>query len=410
MRLLVLTYRLPWHTFTADRYTMRHFLQYFSKRHAITLLAFAESQAEACQAATLSPFCERVLPVVLPRWYQCGQAIRGLASAEPLSVWFYRSPAMARAVRKVVTGGTVDLAYVYHLRMAQYLADLRIIPRCIALQPVQILNLQRFKENTKHPLWRALYLLEYRRMRRYEPMIARSFDRCLLISEKDRESLDENGELTNIFFNPHGLDPEFFKPNPQVPKEPCLIVFHGSMRYRANADAITYFCREIFPIIKNEKPQAKLAVVGYEPPAVVRALARDDSVVVTGSVDDVRPYLWRAEVAIDPLRIGAGLQNKVLESMATALPVVATSLANEGIGAKAGAEILLANDPREFAAKVCLLFRDRALARRLSAAGRRFVERHWSWETHYRPLEDLFEELVSTAGDRGWGTGRAELA
>lgn len=395
MRLLVVTYRLPWHTYTADRYTIYHFLKHFSRRHAITLVAFAESEEEARQADVLKPFCERVVPVVLPPWRAYAQVLRGLASTKPLTVWLYHSKTMLDTIRRIVTEGSVDLAYVYHLRMGQYLADINTLPRCIALQPVQILNLRRFRDHARHPVWKLFYTLEHRRMTRYEPAIARKFDCCLLISEKDRQALDPRGELDNIFLNPHGVDPDYFTPDPDVEKEPHAIVFHGSMRYQANADAILYFVEEIYPLVKRQVPNARLYVVGYKPPPAVRTLARDPSIIVTGFVEDVRDYLNRAQVAIDPLRIGAGLQNKVLESMSMALPVVATPLANEGIGATPGEHLILADTPEDFAAHIVRLFRDETLRQRIGTAARAFIQRHWSWEAHYAPLEDIFEDLVT---------------
>jgi sugar transferase (PEP-CTERM/EpsH1 system associated) len=395
MKLLVLTYRLPWHTYTADRYTMLHFIKHFSQRHAITLVAFAESAEEARQEEVLRPYCERVVPVVLPRYKAYGHVLRGLASATPLSVWLYRSRLMMETVQQIVANGDIDLAYVYHLRMGQYLADVHTIPRCIALQPVQVLNLQRFKDHTRHPLWKLAYTLEYRRMRRYELALARQYDRCLLISERDRGTLDPHGTLDNVVFNPHGLDPDYFRPDPAARKEPHALIFHGSMRYQANVDAIVSFVEAVYPLVKRRVPDVKLYVVGYQPPPPVQALGRDPSIVVTGFVEDTRVYLNRAMVAIDPLRIGAGLQNKVLESMSMALPVVATPIANEGIGAVPGEHILLAERHTEFADQVVRLLQDEGLRQRVGAAARAFVDGQWSWEAHYRPLEELFHSLVA---------------
>jgi sugar transferase (PEP-CTERM/EpsH1 system associated) len=336
-----------------------------------------------------------VEPIVLPRWQAYAHALRGVVSNKPLAVWLYHSKAMMDAVQRIASEDSIDLAYVYHLRMGQYLEDIGTVPRCIALQPVQTLNLQRFRRHARHPLWKLFYTVEYQRMVRYEPTIARKFDRCLLISDADRRSLDAEGKLDNVFFSPHGVDINYFAANTDVLKEPHAIVFHASMRYRANTDAVLYFVEEIYPRVKEQVPDAKLYVVGYQPPPSVRALARDPSIAVTGFVEDVRAYLNRAEVAIDPLRVGAGLQNKVLESMSMGLPVVATSVANEGIAATPDTHILVADDAETFARHILLLFANKALRRSLGHAARAFVEDRWSWEAHYAPLERLFEQLVA---------------
>jgi glycosyltransferase involved in cell wall biosynthesis len=166
------------------------------------------------------------------------------------------------------------------------------------------------------------------------------------------------------------------------------------MGFAPNVDAICYFVSEIFPLVRAQLPHVTLAVVGARPAGAVRRLARDPAIIVTGRVPDLRSWLGRAEVAIDPLRIGAGLQNKVLEGMAMALPMVITSIANEGIGARAGEHVLVADTPDAFATAVIGLLREREQALVLGQRARRFIVQHWSWQKHF---DDLETELVKLA-------------
>jgi glycosyltransferase involved in cell wall biosynthesis len=223
----------------------------------------------------------------------------------------------------------------------------------------------------------------------------RRFDRCLVISETDQRELDPDDRLDNIRLNPHGIDPNKFAPAEDAVKEPGALIFSGKMDYDPNVDAAVYFCKDIFPLIKRKRPDAKVYIVGINPKPPVAALARDPSVIVTGFVPDMRPYMDRAQVALDPLRIGAGLQNKVLENMSMGLPLVMTTVANEGIRAKDGRDALIADAPQLFADHVVRLLDDEPLRRQFGAAARDFVVDGWSWEKHFDDLEQIFDELVS---------------
>lgn len=395
MRLLVATYRLPLGNYTADRNTVFNTIKYFSRRHHVSLVSFTESREEELHNGKLRAVCSSVDTV--PRRTLrslCGAAIN-LVSSEPSQVAYYGDPAMQQLISVVIQREKIDLVYVYHLRMGQYFAHMHSIPRCIALQPAQTLHLERLRHAAPSLFKRLIYQVEYRKMKRYEPWLASQFDRWLVISEKDRAAIDPPHRLTNYLMSPHGVDPTVFCPDPSVPKEPGSIVFASSIRGEANIDAALYFCREIYPRIQARlQGAAKLYIVGAGPPASVQALAHAPTIRVTGYVPEIVPFLRRGMVGIDPLRSGAGLQNKILEGMAVGLPMVVTSVANEGIGAVPGREIIVADTPEEFAEEVCGLLLNPARRTVLARGARCFIERSFTWEKHLEPLEDLFETLV----------------
>jgi sugar transferase (PEP-CTERM/EpsH1 system associated) len=398
VRLLIATYRLPLGGFTADRNTVFNTIKYFARRHSVALVSFTESPEEERNAGKLRSVCASVDTVPRYSWRSfCGAALNLLGS-EPLQVGYYRNAAMRRLIEKVIQRERIDLAYAYHLRMGQYFAHLDSVPRCIALQPAQTLHLQRLKRVARNPLMRLVYEIEYHKMRQYEPHLAARFDCWVVISEKDRASVDPTGQLGNFLINPHGVDPAAFSPDPSVPKEAGNIIFASSIRGEANVDAVLFFCRDIYPRIKAQfGGSTKLYIVGVGPPPRVRSLARwDPTITVTGYVPDFVPYLRRAIVGIDPLRSGAGLQNKILEGMAVGLPMVVTTVANEGIGAEPGREIIVADEPEAFAREVCILLTDSARREAISREARAFIERSFSWEQHFEPLEEHFKSLLAT--------------
>jgi polysaccharide biosynthesis protein PslH len=174
-------------------------------------------------------------------------------------------------------------------------------------------------------------------------------------------------------------------------------VMSGVMATYTNVDAATWFARDVFPLVEREAPEASFWIVGRQPQREVLALARPPRVVVTGEVPDVSDWLLRAEVGVAPLRIGAGMQNKLVQAMAAGLPVVSTPVANEGIRAMPDEHLWLREEPRAFADAVLALLCDRDARDRLGAAARRFVEEHWTWDAHFARQLQVFAEVCGRA-------------
>jgi sugar transferase (PEP-CTERM/EpsH1 system associated) len=400
VRLLVAAPRFPWPLDKGDRLTVYNLLRHFGQRHSVALVCFLEPGQDPEWVRRLDGVVERLEVVRLCRAAAYGRAALGLASRRPLQVHYYRSGAMARRLRRVIEEFHPDLVYAHTIRMAEYLADDRPGPAILAMQVSMALNYGRLARFARSPLRRAAYRLEAGRARRYEPRIAARFERCLLISEADVAALG-SPRPANVVVNPHGVDFAYFTPSPGTAGEEGRLIFTGNMAYVPNVDAVEWFVAEILPLVRERVPGVRLAVVGADPPRRVLDLAVDPAVEVTGRVPDLRPSLEQAVVGIDPLRIGAGLQNKVLEGMSMGLPMVITSIANEGIGAVPGEEVLVADDPPAFAGAVVRLLQDPALRRDLGGRARRMIERRWSWEAHFADLERTTLDLLAEQAE-GW--------
>ena len=396
MRLLVVTYRIPEDLCTGDRTTVHHLLKYLSQRHEITFVSLIRSMEQYQQTEYVAPYCKRVELVNLPRWRSAVNAAAGFFSQRPLQLSFFHSSEMSRRIRQVVEEEQIDVVYGYHLRSAQYLDRITERPTVLDLKPVQTLNLGRMKRHISNPVRRFLYGSEFRRVRKYEPAVASRLSRCLVISNADRQAIDPQGKLQNVIVNPHGLDPDYFAPNPDEAKMPGRIVFSGNMSYDPNVDAIVHFVDEVYPLIKQIRPHVTLSVVGKNPKPSVSALDRDPSIEVTGFVDDIRPYLNRAEIAVNPLRIGAGLQNKVMEAMSMELPMVMTTVANEGIQSTAGVHAVLADSTTALVSSIVRLLDDAHERTRIGQAARRWILDKWSWERHFQPLEKMLVDLAQS--------------
>jgi len=395
MRMLFVTYRFPAYSGDATSNTVFNLIKYFSRNHEVSVVGLVPAPISQERSDELKKYCHRIEAIVWPKWRGAFSAARGLLSSEPLQMWYFRSKALADKVKQVVAEEHIEMAYGYHLRSGQFLADIDSIPRVLAIQPAQILHFRRRYELTHNPVLRALYGMEYRRLIGYEVEVAKRFDSVLLISDKDRDAIDPTHQLQNVFYNPHGTDVHTFAPPDDNIREENSLVFSGAMYMDTNSDAALYFCREILPLIWAKQPDVRFTIVGKRPPNSILKLAADPRIVVTGFVDDVRPYLWKASVGVNPMRMAAGMQNKLLEGLSAGLPMVVSPEANEGIKAPEGNAVLIGRNPEEFAAQVLTLLSDRSLANSLAREGMAYVQAQWSWEHNFRILEAQMDKLIA---------------
>ena len=383
MRMLILSPRFPDAAAKADAMTVFRLIRHFSQRHGIYLACFYENEAELEKLPDLKRYCSEVRCVRLKKRKSLWNLARHLVTSLPLQTAYYLDSEMRRAVDDLLERFHPDLAYAHLIRMAEYLKNHREVKRVLALQIAQTLNYRRMIENINVLFYKILYGVEYRKVRRYEPAVIRRFDTCLLISRYDKESLDGHEQIKNVVYSPHGVDVAYYTKRNEVEKE-SAVLFCGVLETPTNLDAALWFYNDIYPLIKQQVPDVRLYLAGRNPRGAIRKIAqRDSSVVVTGFVKDLRPYYERVRVGIDPLRIGAGLQNKLLIGMSMEQPMVCTSVANEGIGAENGKHLLIADDPESFASAVVELLRDEEKANRIGRDAREYVEQFWTWEYHF---------------------------
>jgi sugar transferase (PEP-CTERM/EpsH1 system associated) len=272
--------------------------------------------------------------------------------------------------------------------MAQYAENHRGARRVIDFCDIDSEKWRQYAEQKSFPMsW--LYRYEARQLLRYERQVARDYDASLFVSAPEAELFrslaPESSPKIGYFSN--GVDTEYFSPdqphaNPYAAGERAL-VFTGAMDYWPNIDAVKWFAAEVFPLVRQRFADARFYIVGSRPAPAVQALAQQPGVVVTGTVPDVRPYISHAAVAVAPLRIARGVQNKVLEAMAMAIPVVVSPQALEGIDAVPGSELVLAEDAAAFVEACAALLEGQAGAiEAIGRAARDKVQRQYSWSSN----------------------------
>jgi glycosyltransferase involved in cell wall biosynthesis len=305
-----------------------------------------------------------------------------LASDLPYAIKKYESPEMREEIKRLLAAQRIDVL------VCDFLAPAVNVPPNLNCTTVL------FQHNVEAMIWKRHYEVQtatarkaylyrqWQKMRAFEAKACKLYDSVIAVSREDREQMQQEYGLENVFDVPTGVDTEFFRPSGSVQKRPHHLVFTGSIDWLPNEDAIRYFTEQIMRRIKQAVPDVTLTVVGRDPyPSLVELSKRDPSVTVTGRVDDVRPYMEEAAVYIVPLRIGGGTRLKIYEAMAMENPIVSTTIGAEGLPVTNGEEIVLADTPETFAAAVVSLLQNQNLAAEIGARAAAKVRAEFGWKS-----------------------------
>jgi len=319
-----------------------------------------------------------------------------LTSELPYAIKKYESAAMRDEVAKRVAERSFDVL------VCDFLAPAVNVP--LNLDCASVL----FQHNVEAMIWKrhhevqtnaakkAYLFRQWQKMLTFEAKMCPQFDCVVAVSREDKKQMQEEYDVKNIYDVPTGVDTDFFRPSGERQTRPHNLVFTGSMDWLPNEDAIRYFTEQIMPRIKHSIPDATLTVVGRDPyPGLVELSKRDASIVVTGRVDDVRPYMEEAAVYIVPLRIGGGTRLKIFEAMAMEKPIVSTSIGAEGLPVSDGEDILLADTPESFAGAVIRLFQQEDLATEIGRRAAAKVREQFGWDTVAESFASICERTIA---------------
>lgn len=391
--LLYLTHRIPYPPNKGDKIRSFHLLQYLSKRYRVYLGTFVDDKSDWQYVKEVKCYCQDLCLVRLDPFTARIKSLFALLGSDPLTLAFYRNRELKQWVEGVLRDGSAQDAIVFSSAMAQYVDHLSGGRRIIDFVDVDSDKWRQYALSKSWPLsW--VYQRESNALLNYERRIAKEFNSATFVSEKEADlfrQLAPNAAHKITFFN-NGVDTEFFSPMRQYSNpysaETKALVFTGAMDYWANIDAVDWFARSVFPRIRTRLPNVAFYIVGARPSKAVRLLASLPGITVTGAVNDIRPYLMHASVAVAPLRIARGIQNKVLEAMAMQKPVVASTQAMEGIKATPGEELMVADDEEQFVDQTLfLLMHDRRST--IGQAARIRVMQDYDWANNLSRIDAL---------------------
>lgn len=397
--LLFLTHRIPYPPNKGDKIRSYHLLKHLAQRYQVHLGTFIDDPDDWQHIDRVKELCGRTHFAQLNPNTARLRSLGSLITNQPLTLDYYRDAGLQAWIERVLHELPVKRVLIFSSAMAQYVSQAGHIRRIIDFVDIDSDKWLQYARKKTWPMsW--LYRREGRLLLHYERQVAQSFDVSLFVSQSEadlfKQLAPESATKTSFFNN--GVDTDYFSPtlnfqNP-YPTHALPLVFTGAMDYWPNVDAVQWFTREILPTVLTQHPSARFYIVGSRPTAAVCALAELPGVIVTGMVPDIRPYIAHARLAVAPIRVARGVQNKVLEAMAMAKPVIASAQVLEGITANTGEEVLLARDSDEFIATISSLLQCPLDA--IGKAARVRVLADYTWERNLAEVDTLLAPAAPT--------------
>ena len=377
--------------------------------HQVTVLTLWSEAREREDARRLEQFCTQVYVASLPLYRSMFNSLVALPSRMPIQANYCWQPLLRDRLVELALGSNgiaaFDVVHIEHLRGVNYALALKShfdgenkIP--IVWDSVDSISMlfKQASAASKSFFGRWLTRFELGRTERYESWLPGQFEQTLVTSQVDKNAFlslpSSTATNSNITVLPNGVDLEYFTPDSSVEREPDTLVLTGKMSYHANISMALHLVERIMPLVWKERPGVKVNIVGKDPALEVKSLAVDPRIVVTGTVDDIRPYLRKATISVAPIMYGAGIQNKVLEAMACGTPVVSTPQAAAALATQPDLDLITAGEPANFAQAVLSLLEDMGLRQKIGSAGRRYVETHHQWDRIVENLVKVYQELV----------------
>jgi glycosyltransferase involved in cell wall biosynthesis len=388
-RLLVLTPRFPYPVVGGDRLRIYQVCKALSERFSLTLLSLSETDTEMNMPLPTDGVFDRVERVLLTRYRSYLNTLLAVVGSTPLQVAYYRSAAFASAVKRLLPHHDGVLSHL--IRCAEY-AKGSSKPRILEMTDAISLNYERVRQlKNAGGLKASVYRLEATRLLTYERQIVEDFDLSVLVSETDKAHLvGAEHEKVMVCSNGVALDHLPFKDRRD--SKP-VIVYIGNMTSVQNMDACLYFARDVMPLV-SQCLKATFRVVGRISDSDAAKLRAFANVEVTGPVDDMAVAVQDARIGVCPVRLAAGVQNKVLEYMALGLPVVTSSIGLEGFAAQPEQDLLVADNPQGYAEAIARLWNDDALMRQLASNGHAYVNAHHQWGSRLAPMVERVAALL----------------
>ncbi|MBM0106168.1 glycosyltransferase [Steroidobacter sp. S1-65] len=388
-RILVLTPRYPYPVIGGDRLRIYEICRQLAQRHELTLLSLCETREEMDAALPTDGIFTRIERFHLPKWRSFLNVMSALPTRVPLQVAYYRSTAFRQRILQLLPEFDCCLAHL--IRTGHYVRQARI-PTILEMTDAISMNYQRARSLSKARHLRAsIYAVEASRLLEYEREVMNEFDLVTLVADTDRDFLLNGTHRAHVLVCSNGVNLDAMPFQDRRQSEP-VIVFIGNMASVQNLDACTYFAERVMPVIRKSI-DCRFRIIGRISGKHAARLRSYPDTEVCANVGDVAAAVGQARAGVAPIRVGAGIQNKILEYMALGLPVVSSSIGLEGLAAHPGRDILLADTPEQYAAQFSKLWNDQTLASQIGRAGFDYARENHSWPAKLAPLIERIETL-----------------
>ena len=394
MKILFVCHRFPFPPTRGGKIRPFQMIRHLGQSHSVTVASLAHTEQELEEGAGLKQHCEEVIAEVLPGSTRWRHAVAALPTRTPSSAAYFWSAKLDHRIQQAARRKKFDMVMVHCAFVARYVKEIPCDFRVLDYGDLDSGKWLEYSLQRSFP-FSVGYKLEAHKLRKYEKELASQFDHCTFTARGELEEFCSWGLNTPASLIPNGVDAEYFQPAADRPEEASTVVFLGRMDYFPNIQGIIDFAQNVFPRIREVFPAAHLRIIGSNPVREVRELASKPGIEVTGSVPDVRPYLADAAVAIAPLKIARGTQNKILECMSMGIPVVSSPQAARGVQATAGEHLLVGRDDSDFAAQVVRLLKDPGLRRQMAASARQQLRAGHSWSASMQLLDGVLTQKNS---------------
>lgn len=382
MKIFVLLPRMPWPLEKGDKLRAFNQIKQLAKNNEVVLCALNDKKSNKEEAfKALQPYCISVTFIDISKISILFNIIKSFFKGLPLQCGYFYNKKAHKKIKSLIEKHKPDMLFGQLLRVAEYIRYEKT-PKTLDYQDVFSIGMKRRKEIAPFYM-KPFFNMEYKRLKRYEHNIFNDFDVKTIISAQDRNFIDHERK-DEILIVPNGVDHEYY--TPQDCEKKYDIVFTGNMAYAPNVNAVEYLANHILPLVWKKLPETKLYIAGATPDPRVKKVA-SDKIIISGWIDDMRDAYAQSRIFIAPMRIGTGLQNKLLEAMSMRLPCITTTLANNPLGAEIDKEILVGNNEHELANHIITLLTNKEKANTLAQSGYDFVRRVYDWSEATKIME-----------------------
>jgi polysaccharide biosynthesis protein PslH len=392
MNILQIASKVPYPLYDGGAIGIYNISRFLALRgHKITFLTFSPDRSSCTD---FEQYCQLFI-IREDKQNKMLGVVKNIFSKTPYTFQKYYSKSMIDLIDDRIRNNNFDIVHIDHLHLAfygKYIKEKYGIPVVLREHNFETLIWERLSAMEKNFLKKIFYSYQYKKVRKYEPAMCEMFDKCLMVTNIDKDKLLRCSNRIKAEVVPAGVDVEYFKEKYTGKTNELSILFIGSLDWFPNIDAFSWFYEKIFPEIIKKYPTLKLYVVGKKPPSWISNI-KNNNLIICGMVEDVREYIDHCEICVVPLRIGGGMRIKILEMFAMKKAIVSTSVGCEGIEVKDKKHLLIANTEKEFIDSISIYLEDKELKNRIGINGFNLVNEIYRWDMIAKKLEEIYLEI-----------------